>query len=427
MMHHPLKVLIVGAGTGGLCLAQGLTVDHVDVEVFERDETPADRQQGYRLSLSATGNRALRACLPDSLFARLLASAARPSQGVTFLDHRLQRLLAIDLPPLARNAIERELPVSRLALRRILLEGLDHVVRFGKQCIAFDDAPHGGVMARFADGSTATGDVLIGADGASSHLRAQLLPSAQRVETGIVAVTGKLGLNADTRALTPQPIFRGPTLMLGPRGCFLFASAVEYEDGRSQGPRGATAHDPLPSEREEYVMWGFSAHRETLALPTDLDALEGGMLQDAVVALMDAWHPALVRLVRRADVSTVTAFSVKTAVPIPPWRTRNVTLLGDALHNMTPYRGIGANTALRDAAALRRALVATARGEADLIPALATYEKEMVDYGFRAVRSSLKDMQRFHAQSGLARMFTKAVFRTIDFIPPLKGVFLEGR
>jgi 2-polyprenyl-6-methoxyphenol hydroxylase-like FAD-dependent oxidoreductase len=99
MLHHPLKVLIVGAGTGGLCLAQGLTVDHIDVEVFERDETPADRQQGYRLSLSATGNRALRACLPAPRFARLLASAARPSQGVTFLDHRLQRLLAIDLPP----------------------------------------------------------------------------------------------------------------------------------------------------------------------------------------------------------------------------------------------------------------------------------------------------------------------------------------
>jgi 2-polyprenyl-6-methoxyphenol hydroxylase-like FAD-dependent oxidoreductase len=427
LLHQPLKVLIVGAGTGGLCLAQGLTVDHIDVEVFERDKTPVDRQQGYRLSLSATGHRALRACLPDPLFAKLLASAARPSQGVTFLDHRLRRLLAIALPPSDRNAIERELPVSRLALRRILCEGLDHVVRFGKQCIAFDDAPHGGVMARFADGTTATGDVLIGADGASSHLRSQLLPSAQRVETGIVAVTGKLALNAETRALTPQPIFRGPTLVLGPRGCFLFASAVEYGDGCSQGVSGATLQDPLSSEREEYVMWGFSAHCETLALPTNLNALQGGVLQDAVAALMDTWHPALLELVRRADASTVTAFSVKTAVPIPPWPTQNVTLLGDALHNMTPYRGIGANTALRDAAALRRALVATAHGEADLIPALAAYEREMVDYGFRAVRMSLKDMKRFHAQSGPVRMFTKAVFRTIDFIPPLKGMFLEGR
>lgn len=56
--------------------------------------------------------------------------------------------------------------------------------------------------------------------------------------------------------------------------------------------------------------------------------------------------------------------------------TRNVTLLGDALHNMTPFRGMGANMALRDAAALRRALVNVARGEALLLGALAdTNEK----------------------------------------------------
>jgi len=168
---------------------------------------------------------------------------------VTFLDHRLRRLLAIDLPPSGRNAIEREMPVSRLALRRLLGEGLDHVVHFVKQCIAFDDAAHDGVMARFAGGSTATGDVLIGADGASSRLRAQLLPSAQRVETGVVAVTGKLGLNAETRAHTPQPIFRGPTLVLGPRGCLLFASAVDYGDDPHRAT-GATVQDPLiPSAR----------------------------------------------------------------------------------------------------------------------------------------------------------------------------------
>jgi 2-polyprenyl-6-methoxyphenol hydroxylase-like FAD-dependent oxidoreductase len=56
-------------------------------------------------------------------------------------------------------------------------------------------------------------------------------------------------------------------------------------------------------------------------------------------------------------------FSVKTAVPVPGWETRNVTLLGDALHNMTPFRGMGANVALRDASALRRALVRVVRGE----------------------------------------------------------------
>ncbi len=427
MMRNPLKVMIIGAGTGGLCLAHGLKSDNVAVEVFERDYTPSDRLQGYRLSLSATGSRALKTCLPDALFEKLVESSANPSQGITFLDHRLHRLLAIDFPRSDRKTVESELPVSRITLRRILLEGLDDVVHFGKKFVAFEDAPNGAVTARFEDGSTATGDVLIGADGASSHLRAQLLPHAQRVETGIVAISGKFGLNDDTRAITPQPILRGPTLILGPRGCFMFGSAIDYGDGSDKGTTGSTAHDPLPYDREEYVMWGFSAHRETFAEPSNLEALGGEALKDAVVALMDEWHPALVRLVRSAEVSTVTAFPVKTSVPIPPWRTRNVTLLGDALHNMTPYRGIGANTALRDAAALRRALVAADRREENLIQALAAYEREMVDYGFRAVRTSLKDMERFHAESILARTFTKSVFRTIDLIPPLRGVFLEGR
>jgi 2-polyprenyl-6-methoxyphenol hydroxylase-like FAD-dependent oxidoreductase len=84
-------------------------------------------------------------------------------------------------------------------------------------------------------------------------------------------------------------------------------------------------------------------------------------------------------------------------------------------------------TALRDAAALRRALAAVAGGEQDLLPALAAYERDMIDYGFAAVRTSLADMERFHAEGTLARMMTKAVFRTVNLVAPLRAVFLGGR
>jgi len=92
-----LRVRIIGAGTGGLCLAHGLRSDGIDVELFERDLAPTDRQQGYRLSINATGRRALRAWLPERHFEKLVANCAKPSESVSFLDHHLNRLLVNEL------------------------------------------------------------------------------------------------------------------------------------------------------------------------------------------------------------------------------------------------------------------------------------------------------------------------------------------
>ena len=72
-----LQVIIIGAGTGGLCLAQGLFAAGLNVRVFERDRTAIDRLQGYRLTISATGNRALQACLPKATFSA--SSPLRPN------------------------------------------------------------------------------------------------------------------------------------------------------------------------------------------------------------------------------------------------------------------------------------------------------------------------------------------------------------
>ena len=245
MTKTPLRVVIIGAGTGGLCLAQGLKSSNIAVEVFERDHSPSDGLQGYRLSINRAGGQALKSCLPAALFEKLVGSSANPSHAVTFLDHRLNRLLAITFARNGGDEIDHELPVSRIALRSILLEGLDPIIHFGKKFIAFEDAPDGSIAARFEDGSTATGDVLNGADGASSRVRTQLLPHAQRVETGIVVVSGKFGWDEDVRAAVPQAIFHGPTLILGPRGRFLFASAVQYGDTRVK--RHVTGEGPADS------------------------------------------------------------------------------------------------------------------------------------------------------------------------------------
>ena len=91
---------------------------------------------------------------------------------------------------------------------------------------------------------------------------------------------------------------------------------------------------------------------------------------------------------------------------------------------ISPIPGDRANTALRDATVLRRALVAVAHGQEDLIEALAAYERDMIEHGFAAVQTSLNDMRRFHAKGWLARAAAKSLYRAIDQIPPLKRALL---
>ena len=104
-----------------------------------------------------------------------------------------------------------------------------------------------------------------------------------------------------------------------------------------------------------------------------------------------------------------------------------MTLLGDALHNMPPYRGVGANTALWDAALLRDAIVQAARGDRPLFEALQGYERRMIAHGFRAVRMSLAAMRRFHDENRISRTLTKAFLRIADHVPPVRDTMFADR
>jgi 2-polyprenyl-6-methoxyphenol hydroxylase-like FAD-dependent oxidoreductase len=87
---------------------------------------------------------------------------------------------------------------------------------------------------------------------------------------------------------------------------------------------------------------------------------------------------------------------------------------------MTPFRGIGANTALRDAQLLGRNLIAADRGDRPLTEAIHDYETAMIDYGFAAVRTSLRAAEQFVSPGRAGRIMAKTVFRTFSAIPPLK-------
>jgi 2-polyprenyl-6-methoxyphenol hydroxylase-like FAD-dependent oxidoreductase len=209
----------------------------------------------------------------------------------------------------------------------------------------------------------------------------------------------------------------------------LFASPVQFVDLRESAADRSHCDErhSVSDDREAYVMWGFSTRGERLRLAREQASHTGDELKSAVEQLMGDWHAKLRRLVEQTDPSTVKTFSVKTSVPVAPWQTCNVTLLGDALHNMPPYRGVGANAALWDEAALREALAAAGRGEVELLQSLAGYERAMIDHGFEAVRGSLRDMARFHSERWLDRTLTKGFLRAVDAIPALQRVFAPRR
>ena len=428
MTQSAFQVALIGGGIGGLCLAQGLKKAGIPVAVYERDRTPTDRLQGYRLHINNDGSRALHECLPPQLFRGYVATAGKPTRRVTILDERLRELLSVNFPSPDPQAVNSPRGVSRMTIRRLLLQGLDDLVHFDKRFSRFEDSSDGRVVAHFEDGTSVVCDLLIGADGANSRVRKQLLPHAQRIETGLVSIAGKIRLDETTRHQLPHAIFDGPAPIIGPSGRFLFSTAVEFRhdrpdrlDSLDQPDTTAPLGDGLLfDDRNDYAMWGFSTRREAFSFPAPPESLSGSELQAVVLAMIEAWHPALQFLVRESDPSTVSTFSVRTSVPIPPWPTRNVTLLGDAIHNMTPYRGVGANTALRDAALLCRNLVLADRGEKPLLEAIHDYESEMLRYGFDAVRTSLRSAELFHTRSRVRRSVTKTFLRTVNAIQSLR-------
>src|SRR3954471_18811772 len=157
-----MRVIVIGGGTGGLALAHGLQQAGIELSVFERDRTRTDGLHGYRVGIDPDGSRALHACLPPDLYATFVATCARAPRYFNMLTEQFDELLSLPLR-LPDDPIESEKSVSRMTLRQVLLTGVDDVVHFDKAFIHYDQHPDGAVTAHFADGMSATGDLLIGA------------------------------------------------------------------------------------------------------------------------------------------------------------------------------------------------------------------------------------------------------------------------
>lgn len=116
---------------------------------------------------------------------------------------------------------------------------------------------------------------------------------------------------------------------------------------------------------------------------------------------------------------------VRTSDPLTPWEPSRVTLIGDAIHTMTPGRGAGANTALRDAELLCARLTDARDGRTDLLTAIGDYERRMRAYSAKAVEESLEFMNDGSAArrpviGPLTTFGTRTAMRITDRVPALK-------
>ncbi|WP_385619419.1 NAD(P)/FAD-dependent oxidoreductase [Streptomyces sp. P8-A8] len=350
-----MTIAIIGAGLGGLVFARVLHVNGVDAVVYEREPSRGARGQGGMLDIHS-GQRALREA---GLIDQFHAIARGEGQDMRLLEPDGTLLLQEDTPddaPLDRPEVDRA------DLRNLLLDSLPgDVVRWGH---AFESADNG--LLRFADGSSATYDLLVGADGAQSRVR-PLLTDARPAHIGQNVVEVGIPDIDRTHPELAAMVGRGNYWVLG-NGLSL--AAQRNGDGRVR--IGLSFYNTA----EDWFA--------TSGIPFDDPAAARARL----IELLPGWDPRFTALIAACD-DTVLPRSIS-ALPVGlTWpSTPSVTLLGDAAHLMPPV-GQGANMALLDGALLGLALAA----HPDDVPAaVKEYEREMFERTSAAARMSA-DMQ----------------------------------
>ena len=407
------QVAIIGGGPGGLTLAQGLRKHGIDVAVFEKSPVRADYVQGFRLRLRQRGLDALSQNLPAHLLEAFYATLGRAPTKSMLFDESLTPLGTEawrDTGTREADDTHPDKSVSRITLRQILLSGLEDAVEIATYS-HYDERDDGTVVAHFENAAPVHADILVGADGVASRVRKQLLPHASFDDTGVRRLAGKMTLARASELGIVSELTDYNTGIRPRQGQSLMVTSHRVDPAAFAtygliGQDDAT-HTGIPgfhfNNTTSYVWWNTAYPVDALGSDDELAGKDGKALLDVLTERIAHWDPRILDLIRFSDPSTVALLKVRTSIPVEPWPTRRVTLLGDAIHAMTYFRALGGNTAIFDSGILVRELVAATRNGEPLAAALHDYERAMLDHGNAAVHSSLVAMQRnvFGAESAL--------------------------
>lgn len=336
------SIAIIGAGLGGLTLARVLHVHGIAATVYEAEASATARAQGGMLDIHENnGQLALESA---GLFDKFLKIIHPGGQATQVLDKHGNVLFE---EPDDGTGGRPEVP--RGELRRILLESLPaDAVRWGHKVTAVSPLGDGRHTVTFADGSTVTTDLLVGADGAWSKVR-PLLSEATPEYVGTSFIETYL-FDSDTHHKASAEAAGGGAL---------FALAPG---------KGIAAH------REPHgVLHTYVELNKPKAWIDSIDFADPATALACVAKEFEGWAPALTALI--TDGETAPVPRPIHALPVEHrWdRIPGVTLLGDAAHLMIPS-GEGANLAMFDGAELGKAIAAN---PGDIEAALVSYEEDL--------------------------------------------------
>ncbi|KAJ4363685.1 hypothetical protein N0V83_009982 [Neocucurbitaria cava] len=382
-MSAPKPILIAGGGLASLLVARSLHRSRIPFLVFERDASIVFRAQGYRLRLSDKGLESIETVLGPAGFQRFYDACGKTGgAGFAAIDPLTGETLGGSAPSVANEQLtSREgkiVGISRGDMRKLFMEGLEDNVRWNHQVKGYESTSSG-VRLIFADGSKSEeGSMLIGGEGVKSEVARQLTNGAIKVYD-----LGSRGIHGQA----PTTAFRG----LG-EGVFRLVDDTTQANGGKvflmTNVRANDMHNP-----DINFGWTMGGSPGVIKAPNDKDTITGPVAAQIAKSLTSHWHERVKPLFDNMIESEAAFWKITCSSPqgVPEWpNDPRVTLVGDAVHAMTPAGGNGANTAVRDSALLGR-LIAEAweRGHGDSWTGVTKgYEDEMRVYASAAVKES---------------------------------------
>ena len=334
-------MIVIGAGMGGMTAGIALKQAGYDVRAFEAVKEM--RPVGAAISLWSNGVK----CLNRLGLGREIAALGGAMDRMAYRDGRTgETLTDFSLQPLYERVGQRAYPVVRADLQNMLIDAFGREkVAFGARLVRLEDDGRQ-VTAHFEDGRTATGDLLVAADGVHSLAREHVLGwQVERLYAGYVNWNGLVPASADLAPATSWTTYVG------------------------EGKRASMM--PVAGDRFYFF----------LDVPLAKGAVwERGKIPEELRNHFTGWARPVQNLISRLDPMTTNRIEIHDIEPFPTLARGRVALVGDAGHGTTPDIGQGGCAAMEDAIVLADVLKANTLSVEDSLRRYQDLRKDRVAY-----------------------------------------------